>query len=96
MKTVTIKAFVYELDWGSGDKQYVPFTSDDMGDKWHTLVGPVEINYTIPDGYNHTAQKLAALEAEKAKVREAYQAKVAEINERIGKLQAIAFDGTVS
>jgi hypothetical protein len=90
VKTVKITAFVYELDFGHGDgPEFRVFNSDTQGDKWYTLVGPVEIEYEIPDSFNPTASKLAQLEKEKAAVRAEYLARVREIEERISKLQAL-------
>jgi hypothetical protein len=92
MKTVTISAYVYELDWGYGSKpEYRILSSDKQSDEHYTLIGPVSVPYTIPDSFNPTAAKLAALEKEKQAVRAAYLAKVSEIEERISKLQAIEF-----
>lgn len=87
--TVTIQGFVYEANWGSGEKCYHFFNSDSMGDQYYTLIGPTEFSYTIPVDFNPTRAKLAALEKEKQEVRAAYLAKVREIEEQIGKLQAL-------
>jgi hypothetical protein len=90
MKKVTISGYVYELDFGYGDEpSYRIFGSDTQGDEHYTLIGPVEVVYEIPDSFNPTAAKLAALEKEKQAVRAAYLAKVREIEERISKLQAL-------
>jgi hypothetical protein len=91
-KQVTIKGFVYEADYYGAQKEYSIYHCDTMSDKWNTLIGPAEFSYTIPEDFNPTAQKLAALEAAKVKAREEYQATVAELNERISKLQALTFD----
>lgn len=91
-KTVTIKGFAYEADFGYGNKpEYRFFNSDTMADQWYTLIGPVEFEYTIPDSFNPQQAKLAALEKEKAVVRAEYLARVREIEERISKLQALEF-----
>lgn len=86
---VTVKGYVYLMDFGHGDPEYVMFTSDRQGDKYYTLIGPAEFAYDIPADFNPVAAKLSALEAEKQKIRAAFAAKVAEIDDAINKLQAL-------
>jgi hypothetical protein len=56
-----------------------------------TYVGSQEIEIDVPDSYDPTAQKIAALEEHKKQVMANYQKTVNEINERISKLQAIEY-----
>jgi hypothetical protein len=56
-----------------------------------TYVGSQEIEIEVPDSYDPTAQKIAALEEHKKQVMANYQKTVNEINERISKLQAIEY-----
>ena len=56
-----------------------------------TYVGTQEIEVDVPDSYDPTAQKIAALQKEKEKAQEEFSKKVASINERISKLQAIEY-----
>lgn len=56
-----------------------------------TYVCSQEIVLDVPDEYDPTAQKLAALQKEKEKAQAEFANKVANINERISKLQAIEF-----
>jgi poly(3-hydroxybutyrate) depolymerase len=56
-----------------------------------TYVGSQEIEIDVPDSYDPTAQKIAALEEHKKKVMADYQKTVDQINERISKLQAIEY-----
>ena len=56
-----------------------------------TYVGTHEIEIEVPDGYDPTAQKVAALQKEKQKAQEEFAKKVANINERISKLQALEY-----
>ena len=51
---------------------------------------PHEITLPLPEDFNVHAAQVAALEAEKAKAIADYQATVASINERLGKLQALS------
>lgn len=52
----------------------------------------MEIEVDIPDNFD--PHEIAALEAKKAKATEAYLGLVAEINERISKLQTIGYSGS--
>jgi hypothetical protein len=56
-----------------------------------TYVCEQEFEVEVPDNYNPTAQQLTALQKEKEKAQEEFSKKVASINERISKLQAIEF-----
>jgi hypothetical protein len=58
---------------------------------YRTYVGEQEIEIEVPDNYDPTAQQLAALQKEKEKAQEEFSKKVASINERISKLQAIEY-----
>lgn len=60
---------------------------------WGACIGPVEFEHTLPEGLDIAAemvrQQIVALEAEKAEAGREYVAKVAQINERLSKLQAL-------
>ncbi len=62
---------------------------------WGACLGPVEFNFTIPEGLDIAAEtikaKVKALEEEKAEAGREYAKKVAYINEQLSKLQAIAY-----
>jgi hypothetical protein len=92
-RTVTIEGFVYELDLGLGfdSKSYHLFASDRMGDQDYALIGPAEFTYTIPETFNPTASKIAALEKTKAAMKAEFSRRVAELDEQITKLQAIEY-----
>jgi len=60
-------------------------------DQYRTYICSQDIVLDIPDEYDPTAQKLAALQKEKDKAQEEFSKKVANINERISKLQALEF-----
>lgn len=94
MKQVTIKGFVYEVDYGCG-KSYDVWPSDSLSDKYNALIGPVEFTYTIPDDFNPVARKVEALQKEKERIGAEFAAKVRQIDEQIGKLTAISYDETV-
>jgi len=56
-----------------------------------TYVGTQEIEIEVPNDYDPTAQKVAALQKQKQKAQEDFAEKVASINERISKLQALEY-----
>ena len=94
-----IKATVHihycKYDWeDEGKYEVLSFKADD--DAYRTHVGEQEIEIEVPENYDPRAQKIAALEKQKQKVMADYQSTVNEINERISKLQAIAFNGEKS
>ena len=60
-------------------------------DEFRTYVCSQDIELDVPDNYDPTAQQLAALQKEKDKAQEEFSKKVASINERISKLQAIEY-----
>jgi len=46
----------------------------------------------VPENYDPTAQKIAALQAQKAKAQEDFNNSVFQINELISKLQALEYN----
>lgn len=86
--TAHIHYFKYDWD-AEGKFEVLSFKADD--DNCRTYVGQQEIEIEVPDDYDPRAQKIAALEKQKQKVMAEYQKTVIEINERISKLQAIAY-----
>ena len=71
--------------------EYLVF-SHKMDDCEHrTYICEQEIEIEVPDNYDPTAQKIAALQKEKDQAQAEFAKKVASINERISKLQAIEF-----
>ncbi len=104
MSTIRIKGYVYAEEDRFGVygepgtfKVFVlPYQSD--ADSWGVLVGEIDIPYTLPEGLDIKAeavrQRIAALEAEKAKAGQEYAEKVAEINRRLSELQAITMEAT--
>ena len=92
MSTITMKVYLtaHHFSWHKpGDVYYsIGSIEQELGG---SALGcwPHEITLPLPEDFNvHTAQ-VAALEAEKAKAIADYQATVASINERLGKLQAL-------
>ena len=60
-------------------------------DETLTYICAQEVEVEIPDNYDPRAQQVAALEKQKQKVMADYQTMVAEINNRISKLQALEY-----
>ena len=86
----TIYVYYQKYDWDTeGTYQVFPFKAN--YDESRTFVCEQEVEIEVPDNYDPTPQKIAALEAEKAKVMADYQKSVTEINTRINKLQALEY-----
>ena len=89
-----IKTTIYihyaKWDWDErGTFEIFIFKADDNDHR--TFVCEQEIEIEVPDNYDPRAQQIAALEKQRQKIMADYQKSVTEINERIGKLQAISF-----
>lgn len=59
--------------------------------EYRTYVCSQEIEIDVPKDYDPRAQQIAVLEKEKQKVMADFQKSVDDINERIGKLQALEY-----
>lgn len=81
-----------ETDYG--EKKWAPVVYRYKGEdnEERIFVRAIQIEVDVPDNFDPTGKVIAALEAKKLKALEAYQGLVAEINERISKLQAITYD----
>jgi len=55
-------------------------------------IGPQQLTVEVPDNFNPVPAQVAALEQEKREAMDAYQKRVAEINERLSKLLAITHE----
>ena len=86
----TIHVFFCKYSWET-EGEYLAFFAKVDDDEHRTYVGQQEIEIEVPDNYDPTAQKLAALEKEKEQAQKEFARKVASINERISKLQALEF-----
>ena len=56
-----------------------------------TFVCEQDVEFDIPENYDPTAQKIAALQALKQKAQDDFTKSVRQINERISKLQALEY-----
>lgn len=86
----------YDCDWAHGDyeqKWYPRWKSYKASDTATSIfVKEMALEFEVPHDFNPLPQQVAALEAEKAEALAAYQKTVAEVNERLSKLQALTFD----
>jgi len=78
MKTITIPMYVFLSKYSYQKKGL-------------TFICQKDFEVEIPENYDPTAQKIAALEAQKEKARSGFAKLSFEINERINKLQALEF-----
>jgi hypothetical protein len=86
----TIHIYFSKYSWEEkGEYAVYSFQVEDS--EHRTYVRSQEIEIDVPDNYDSTAQKLAVLQKEKEKAQEEFSKKVASINERISKLQAIEY-----
>ena len=56
-----------------------------------TFVCEQDVEFDIPENYDPTAQKIAALQALKQKAQDDFTKSVRQINEKISKLQALEY-----
>lgn len=97
MAQVQITGHVYEQHYSwETESVFIVSCIACMSDENRTYVGPVQITYEIPDGYNPTAQKLAALAKKREAACKEFADTVRAIDEQISKLQAIEFDGVAA
>jgi hypothetical protein len=99
MATQTVKGYMFmelEADWAHGDwdqkwwprwKEYKP----DENEK-RVFIREMDITFDLPADFDPIPRAVAALEAEKREAMAEYQRKVAAINERLSKLQAITYE----
>lgn len=87
----------HDYDWTANrnfEKQWRPrvmhYKGDDAEDRIFIREMPIEVE--VPDDFDPIPKQVAAMEAEKRAALAEYQQKVAEINERLSKLQALTFD----
>ena len=86
------KIFVYCNQYAWEDSPSYSVFSLQIGDTdYRTFVGEQKIEIDIPDNYDPTAQKIAALIAEQERAFEEYSKSVVNIAERISKLQALEY-----
>lgn len=88
---VTINGFLLwkKESWSNeGSFQFMPWEMESHG---YVTVMPHSFELDIGD-FNPVPAQLDLLEKEKAKVRQEFNNRIAQLNEQIGKLQALTFD----
>ena len=87
---ITVYVYFQKFEWDKeGTYQVYSFKFKD--DDTRTFVCEQEVELEVPDNYDPTAQKIAALEAQKARAMADFNKTVLEINTRISKLQALEY-----
>lgn len=96
MSKQTVKHFLFtERRWveGSFERTWQPTIwhcrVDDEEDR--IFIREMDIEVDIPDDFDPTPRQVAALEAKKREALLKYQQTVADINEKLSKLQAITY-----
>ena len=99
MSTITAKGFMFmvnECDWASGDyeKKWHPRWKEYQAREMENqiFIRPMDVEFNVPDDFNPLPKQVAAIKAAKAEVLAKYQAAVAELNERLSKLQALTYE----
>jgi len=92
MKTITIPMYVYFQKYSyEKEGSYAAYSFKTNDTENSTLVRQQDVEFEVPENYDPTAQKIAALEAEKERARVEFTKSVADINYRISKLQALEY-----
>jgi len=68
------------------------FRMCEMEEYGYVTVKPHSMEVDVPDDFNPAPAQVAILEKEKAKIRAEFNQRIAQLNEQIGKLQALTFD----
>ena len=90
MAQISITGHIHHSVGIDGKDNFTVFSFDATNSKMgYVYVGPVEINYTIPAGWNAIASKVAALQQERDEAAKQFADTVRRIDEQIGKLTAI-------
>ena len=87
-----IRMYVYfsKYAWETtGNWTVYSFRTTDTEDL--TFVCEQDVEFDVPENYDPTAQKIAALQVEKEKAQEAFHKSIHQINEKISKLQALEY-----
>jgi hypothetical protein len=87
-----IRMYVYfsKYSWEkTGNWTVYSFRTADTEDL--TFVCEQDVEFDVPENYDPTAQKIAALEAAKEEAQAAFHKSIHQINEKISKLQALEY-----
>ncbi len=89
---ITQKIHVHYSKWDFEEQgEYIIYSHKFEDTDYRVHICECEIEIEVPDDFDPRAQQIAALERERTKAMADYQRTMAEINERISKLQAIGY-----
>ena len=89
---VTINGFIgWKKDSWERDGAFY-FHPFEMSEYGYVQVMPHSFEIEIPDDFNPIPKQVEILEKEKAKIRAEFTRRIAQLNDQIGKLQALTFD----
>jgi len=88
LKTLTVHVHYYK-DYSGKDAFSVASFDQSKYTNEYIHIGTTELVYLIPEEFNPTALQVSALEREKIKVINQFQARIKEIEDQISKLTAI-------
>lgn len=84
--------FIHQMQWGRSEAPtYYVSTGQASESEYCSFICTQQVVLVVPDDYDPTAQKIAALEAQHAEAFEKFSKQAAEIKERISKLQSLEF-----
>lgn len=86
----TVYIHFHKYQWEE-ESTYEVFSFKAKDDADRTFVCEQEIEIEVPDDYDPTAQRIAALEAQKAKAMSDFNKTVMEINTLISQLSALEY-----
>lgn len=85
-----IEGWLYQRQFQWEDEPTITFSSFDRGnDSDYALIRPYSFEVEVPDDFDPRPAMIVALERKKQEVRAEFARTVAEIDKRIGELQAI-------
>ena len=92
-RTITYKGYVYAQpsnDWAKGNTNAINgITYSVLGFSTPETIAEVDVTFELPEGFDPVSQAVKDLEKKREKLRAEFQMALNEVNDRIGKLQAI-------
>lgn len=88
----TIKGFIHQSVEGYFSGALMHSSANDMTSCGYVLVGPCDIEYEIPAGFNPIAAEVEGLQKVLDKENEKHASKVRNIKDRIASLLCLTFD----
>ncbi len=92
-RTITYKGYVYAQpsnDWAKGNTNAINgITYAVHGFSTPETIAEVDVTFELPEGFDPVNQAVKDLEKKRENLRAEFQMALNEVNDRIGKLQAI-------